>query len=302
MIDYEAIKNNVSISTILEVYGVSGYKNSNKYMINCPFHSDSTPSFSVDDRKGLFNCFGCDAGGTVIDLVARFEGITPRSAAEKLSEDFKITPVSYQLMSIQQLRSQMDSWKSGIDANKIKATLPVDVRELPSGYRNVSRLAINHFSLGLVDSGVYIPHYDLAGSVVGYSIRHPDGVMPKYFNTVGFPKSIPYGLYQNKDDIISSGYVIVCEGQFDCIKLWDKGYKNVVSLMGSSMTERQAHILMTITTKLLLFFDGDEPGRKGAAKVMRRWNKCFQIRVVVLQDGLDPADWLDLAETASVSE
>lgn len=34
----------------------------------CPFHDDSTPSFSVDPERNIFNCFGCGRGGTFVDF------------------------------------------------------------------------------------------------------------------------------------------------------------------------------------------------------------------------------------------
>ncbi len=49
----------------------------NRFMVKCLFHEDGTASMSVDDSKGLFNCFGCKAAGTVIDLWARQRGCTP---------------------------------------------------------------------------------------------------------------------------------------------------------------------------------------------------------------------------------
>lgn len=35
----------------------------------CPFHPDSTPSLSINEAKGLFHCFGCNAGGSAVDWV-----------------------------------------------------------------------------------------------------------------------------------------------------------------------------------------------------------------------------------------
>lgn len=35
----------------------------------CPFHADKDPSLSLNDEKGLFNCFGCKAHGNIIDFI-----------------------------------------------------------------------------------------------------------------------------------------------------------------------------------------------------------------------------------------
>ena len=59
----------------------------------CPFHPEQTPSFHVDDSKGLFHCFGCKAGGDVISFVRRIEGVDFRTAIKRLGvETFRASP------------------------------------------------------------------------------------------------------------------------------------------------------------------------------------------------------------------
>jgi DNA primase catalytic core len=51
----------------------------------CPFHNEKTPSFTVNDDKAFFHCFGCGAHGDVITFVMRTEGLTFPEAIEKLA-------------------------------------------------------------------------------------------------------------------------------------------------------------------------------------------------------------------------
>ena len=51
----------------------------------CPVHNETTPSFTIDARKNLWKCFGCGAGGSVIDLHAKLQGISIGEAMRKLS-------------------------------------------------------------------------------------------------------------------------------------------------------------------------------------------------------------------------
>jgi len=46
----------------------------------CPFHKEKTPSFTVNDEKGLYHCFGCNAGGDAIEFVKQIEGVSFREA------------------------------------------------------------------------------------------------------------------------------------------------------------------------------------------------------------------------------
>jgi DNA primase len=51
----------------------------------CPFHNEKTPSFTVNDEKGFYHCFGCGAHGSVIDFAMETEGLPFPEAVEKLA-------------------------------------------------------------------------------------------------------------------------------------------------------------------------------------------------------------------------
>jgi DNA primase len=57
----------------------------------CPFHSEKTPSFSVNAERGFFHCFGCGAGGTVFNFVMRTEGLSFPEAVESLARRYGVT-------------------------------------------------------------------------------------------------------------------------------------------------------------------------------------------------------------------
>jgi DNA primase len=82
----EALKRSHSIVALFASYGIQPAKKSNNgsYTFLCPWHEDHNPSLNVDDTKGLFHCFGCDAKGDVIELVRKMEGLSFREALRKL--------------------------------------------------------------------------------------------------------------------------------------------------------------------------------------------------------------------------
>jgi len=51
----------------------------------CPFHKEKTPSFTVNEEKGFYHCFGCGAHGTAFDFVMETEGLNFREAVDKLA-------------------------------------------------------------------------------------------------------------------------------------------------------------------------------------------------------------------------
>ncbi|MDP6572554.1 MAG: DNA primase [Rhodospirillales bacterium] len=51
----------------------------------CPFHKEKTPSFTVNEEKGFYHCFGCGEHGSVIDFVMKTEGLAFPEAVERLA-------------------------------------------------------------------------------------------------------------------------------------------------------------------------------------------------------------------------
>ncbi len=51
----------------------------------CPFHSEKTPSFTVNDQKGFYHCFGCGEHGSVLDFIMKTQGMTFPEAVEVLA-------------------------------------------------------------------------------------------------------------------------------------------------------------------------------------------------------------------------
>src|SRR5215831_16663065 len=53
----------------------------------CPFHNEKTPSFTVNDKKGFFHCFGCGAHGDAAGFTMKTEGLSFPEAVEKLARE-----------------------------------------------------------------------------------------------------------------------------------------------------------------------------------------------------------------------
>ncbi len=64
------IKERVNIVDIISGY-VNLKKSGDNFVGLCPFHNEKTPSFTVNEKKGVFHCFGCGAGGDVISFLTR---------------------------------------------------------------------------------------------------------------------------------------------------------------------------------------------------------------------------------------
>lgn len=60
-------------------------KRGREYSGLCPFHSEKSPSFTVNEQKGFYHCFGCGAHGDVISFVMNTRGLTFVEAVEVLA-------------------------------------------------------------------------------------------------------------------------------------------------------------------------------------------------------------------------
>ena len=57
----------------------------------CPFHAEKTPSFTVNEERGIFHCFGCGAGGNVFTFLMRMESLPFPEVVERLARRYGVT-------------------------------------------------------------------------------------------------------------------------------------------------------------------------------------------------------------------
>ncbi|QMT98229.1 DNA primase [Mycoplasma tullyi] len=79
------IRKKISVSSIISKYLDLERKGSN-YKSLCPFHDDNTPSFSVNDPKGVWKCFSCNESGGVIEFVQKKDNLNFVEAVKKIVE------------------------------------------------------------------------------------------------------------------------------------------------------------------------------------------------------------------------
>jgi len=62
-------------------------KHGREYQGLCPFHNEKSPSFTVNDEKGFYHCFGCGAHGDAIEFVRKFDRLSYPETIETLARD-----------------------------------------------------------------------------------------------------------------------------------------------------------------------------------------------------------------------
>jgi DNA primase len=83
--DIDALRERADIIDVISGYARLKKSGTHTFKASCPFHSDKTPSFTVDVSKGLWHCFGCGAGGNLYQFVQRIENLPFPDAVEWLA-------------------------------------------------------------------------------------------------------------------------------------------------------------------------------------------------------------------------
>ena len=87
----ERIKAALDIDRVVSFYG---YEPNKQGFVSCPFHNERTASLKIYPNSNSFYCFGCGAGGDVIDFVRLLYGLDFRQACVRLEADFGLVGVT----------------------------------------------------------------------------------------------------------------------------------------------------------------------------------------------------------------
>ncbi len=82
----EEIRTRCNIVEVVGAYLPQLRRRGSTYKCNCPFHQEKTPSFTVNDARQIFHCFGCGAGGDVFRFVMDYEKVDFVTAVNILAE------------------------------------------------------------------------------------------------------------------------------------------------------------------------------------------------------------------------
>lgn len=249
----------------------------------CPFHvradgrPERSPSFTMNVHTGLWQCWACHSKGNLYTFL------------RDLGVGRDIIQLRYKTL----LDAVKDNAPPPPDPLRPKALdhIPIDegllglfewwpVEYLQKGFHEHT---LRHFDIG-VDSWnkrITFPLRDLLGNLVGVSGRATEDWQTPRFKIYdgeyvewGLPARYgwnkgavlyhahnvyPHVFWHNPD----SELVIVVEGFKACMWVWQCGFRNVVALMGSSMSFDHRWILERMGCSVVVWLDNDKAGRKG---------------------------------------
>jgi len=327
-VDFKFIKERVGMEEILEFYGLlKGLKRKGDELVGfCPLHQGkkNPNAFHANVQKNAWHCFGdCRRGGNVLDFVALKEGgLTIRQAALLIQDWFGLAkeeqlakkPLAKGKKPARVVKGEgvsLDRPKKGpLEPQNGPQSLPENppltftLKNLDPGHswlaeRGLSPLTIKTFGLGYCSKGlmagrIVIPIHNQKGQLIAYAGRWP-GQPPegegKYKLPPKFKKSlVVFNLHRAQDLARKKGLILV-EGFFDCFRLWQAGFHQVVALMGSSLSpeqERQIVEAVGPQGQVVLMFDGDPAGRGCTQEVLERLSSQVFVKVIWLEETQQP--------------
>ena len=134
--------------SIVDVVGskVKLVRKGREYQACCPFHNEKTPSFTVNEAKGFYHCFGCGAHGDIIKFEMEANGLTFIEAVEKLAHK-----VGMQLPKLNpESKEQAEKRASAYDIMEMAARFFEKNLRLPIGREALDYLYARGFDDGII--------------------------------------------------------------------------------------------------------------------------------------------------------
>ena len=301
----------------------------NHWVVNCPFHQESTASGHVMMADAYYNyprfkCFGCGEFYNPIDFVMAIEGLSYIEACKILG--------GYVGMEItsEPKNPKHEAYKEKMDEHvrRYARCLPTNptIYDYLTKERGLTEETLQRFMVGAVPSDEFKYRSDMSGIAdriafpilehklpneakcvgMGYRTladRQPNwdkAKDPKYRNDhsqtgdlegVFVKGDLLYGYPMAFQAIRKNQYAILVEGYVDVLSLHQSGIHHSVGIMGTSFTERQMDALRALTSNIILFLDGDKAGvTHMLSYVQPLIQKGFSVKIIKAEDNKDPAD------------
>lgn len=247
------------------------------YLVKCfnPEHEDSNPSFRIDRVTGIAHCFSC---GFKTNVFKYFNVFT--------------NPIPIKIAKLKEKLGDLMLTTDGL-------TMPPGSTPWTKPFRGVSPKTLKKFEafytnqVEKLQDRIVFPIWDITEKTKVFVARHTlSNGNPRYINYPAkvqiplFPAVIPY-------DTTS---IVMVEGIFDMLNLYDKGLHPVVCTFGTNTLQNDTKLKLLPyraqgITKIYILFDGDEAGETAAKTVKPLIEDCgFLAEIITLPDGTDPGE------------
>ena len=319
----DEIRNSVDIGDVIGRY-VQLHQAGKNLIGLCPFHDEKTPSFSVNEEKQFFYCFGCHRSGNVFQFLMELKHIDFVDAVNENRQLFDLHDKAAKLYH--HILVNTPAGQVALNYLKKRGMSEELIEQFGLGYAPDQRILKPFFQQQKVDyqllrkSGLFsedqqgelrdrfierimYPIKNGQGQVIAFSGRLIDTSktnLPKYLNSPETPifnkRRTLFNFDVARKAARKDGRLYLFEGFMDVISAFAAGIENGIASMGTSFTEEQVAIIGRATKQLDICYDGDQPGQNAIDRAISLVNdhrpNQLQVKVVQLPAGIDPDEYV----------
>lgn len=267
---------------------------SSRLMVRCPFHAggrERTPSMAISTEKPVFFCHGCKESGHVVKLLRHFgmgrDAIDVLLRSTGLDQPARKSGAGNTGPVAAKIVANQDPYRGlfVLDEELLDAYRMAPVELLRTGFQ---KQTLRSFEVGFDQENCRItfPLRNVYGELVGISgravfaeqepkyhiyrrelIRRQDFSIPEDYSMGEMKRALLWNAHVVRPFLLHTDEsVVVTEGFKACMWVWQEAYKNVVALVGSSLSPFHAEMLATSVGRVVLFLDNNEAGWIGTVK------------------------------------
>lgn len=263
------------VQDLLSSKGIEFKISGKDVLIKClnPEHPDSNPSLRVDKLTGAAHCFACGFRAniyTFFGLTANTHSILTTKIKDKIVK---------------------------IISESLGLEMPKGYQPYTREYRGIRAETLRHFEAFThkdYEDRIVFPLRDSKGKISCFVGRHLlNSGTPRY---KVYPSNVEVPLFPSRVEE-HDGSVVLVEGTFDMMNLYDKGIRNVVAVMGTQNfgsikglnKDKVLNLKLQGIRKIWFLFDGDAAGQK-AVELLKPMVEAagFITEVIELPEDSDP--------------
>jgi DNA primase len=258
----------MNVQELLDKENISYVPKGADFVIRCinPDHEDRNPSLRVDTVTGIFQCLSCEFKGNI------FTHFGERANILQIRRE--------------KLKRQIASKRS----ESMGVEYPKGYTAYTGDYRGISAETYKHFGAFQHHDPEYIgrvvfPIIDISGRVRAFQGRHMSDKPPKYLTQ---PPKAKLPLYPIAEPL--DGSILLVEGIYDVLNLYDKGLTNATCCFGITNVTHEKLALLYIqgVQSVDIFFDGEPRAQKEAEKIKIMCEKANLLSRNVFLEDTDP--------------
>lgn len=264
-----------AVLDLLQKQGLDYRASGKDYLIKClnPDHEDSNPSFRIDRISGVAHCFSCGFKTNIFRHYGVFTNLAPA----------KIAALKEKLKAVRTMTEGVELPKGATPYVKVFRGISVNTLKQFEAFYTLDEEK-------LADR-ICFPIKDITNKTRAFIGRHVlSSAMPKY---IIYPTGAELPVYPNKV-LPGTTSIILVEGIFDMLNLFDKGATNAVCTFGANALQKNAKQKLLPfkaqgVTHVYCLFDGDEAGQEAAANLKPKLEELdFIVEIIEMEEGTDP--------------